>query len=81
METIEEDAMSAWREIYRSVVFPWNCDQYGHMNVRWYAHHFDDAGFGLWSVIGCSHENCGRRVQDLARSIAKSASRSRWLPL
>ena len=46
--------MSAWREIYRSVVFPWNCDQYGHMNVLWYAHHFDDAGFSLWSVIGCS---------------------------
>ena len=46
--------MSEWSEIYRSMVFPWNCDQYGHMNVRWYAHHFDDAGFSLWSVVNCS---------------------------
>ena len=23
------------------------------MNVRWYAHFFDDAGFHLWSMIGC----------------------------
>ena len=29
--------MSEWRETYRSVVFPWNCDQYGpplSMNFR-----------------------------------------------
>jgi len=36
------------------VVFPWHCDQYGHMNSRWYPHFFDDAGFNLWSVVGCS---------------------------
>jgi acyl-CoA thioester hydrolase len=44
--------MAEWRETFRGVVFPWNCDHIGHMNVRWYAHHFDDAGFHLWSVIG-----------------------------
>ena len=48
--------MSEWREIYRSVVFPWNCDHYGHMNVRWYAHHFDDAGFHMWSLVGCAQK-------------------------
>ena len=36
-------------EIYRAVVFPWHCDHIGHMNVRWYAHHFDDAGFPVGS--------------------------------
>ncbi len=39
-------------ELGRSVVFPWHCDHFGHMNVRWYAHHFDDAGFHLWTVAG-----------------------------
>jgi len=42
----------AWKETGRGVVFPWHCDQFGHMNVRWYAHLFDDAAFGLWSVHG-----------------------------
>ena len=46
--------MSRSHEIYRGVVFPWQCDHIGHMNVRWYSHHFDDAGFHLWSVIGLS---------------------------
>lgn len=44
--------MGKWFETYRAVVFPWNCDHIGHMNVRWYAHHFDDAGFHLWSMAG-----------------------------
>jgi len=42
-------------ETHRAVVFPWLCDHIGHMNVRWYAHAFDDAGFHLWSQIGLSH--------------------------
>jgi acyl-CoA thioester hydrolase len=28
-----------------SVAHPWQCDQMGHMNVRFYASLFDDAGF------------------------------------
>lgn len=47
--------MSEWTETHRAVVHPWNCDVLGHMNVRWYAHLFDDAEFHLWSVIGLSH--------------------------
>ena len=41
-------------EVYRGVVFPWMCDHFGHMNVRWYAHHFDDGGFHLWTMAGVS---------------------------
>ena len=44
--------MAGWIETGRGVVFPWNCDFLGHMNVRWYAHFFDDAGWHLWSVVG-----------------------------
>ena len=47
--------MSEWTETHRAVVHPWNCDVLGHMNVRWYAHIFDDAEFHLWSIVGLSH--------------------------
>ena len=42
------------RELMRGVVHPWHHDQFGHMNVRWYAHFFDDAVFHLYPVFGIS---------------------------
>ena len=44
--------MSHWMETHRGVVLPCHCDQYGHFNVRWYAHAFDDATFHLWNRAG-----------------------------
>ena len=44
--------MADWTETNRGVVFPWQCDHYGHLNVRYYTHFFDDAGFQIWSLIG-----------------------------
>lgn len=41
-----------WFETHRGVVHPWMCDQFGHLNVRFYAHIFDDAGFALWPMVG-----------------------------
>ncbi|MGB0748188.1 MAG: acyl-CoA thioesterase [Magnetospiraceae bacterium] len=38
--------------LMRGVVHPWHHDHYGHMNVRWYAHFFDDAAYHLWPVFG-----------------------------
>jgi acyl-CoA thioester hydrolase len=43
-----------WREISRGVIHPWHHDQFGHMNVRWYAHFFDDAVFMLYPEFGMS---------------------------
>ena len=43
---------SDWFETYRSLVLPKHCDHYGHMNVRFYAQHFDDGGFQMWNLIG-----------------------------
>ena len=37
-------------EILRGVIHPWYCDAFGHMNVRWYSHFFDDAAFHLWPL-------------------------------
>ena len=41
-----------WWETYRGMVHPWHCDQFGHMNVRWYLHMFDDGAFHVWSRLG-----------------------------
>ena len=46
--------MSDWHETHRTVVHAWMCDHFGHMNVRFYAHLFDDAGFALWTRVGAS---------------------------
>jgi acyl-CoA thioester hydrolase len=64
--------MADWMETHRAVVFPWNCDHMGHLNVRWYAHFFDDAGFHLWSRIGVSHATLAKR--GLATVIAKNTT-------
>jgi acyl-CoA thioester hydrolase len=52
--------MSKPIEILRGVVHPWYCDAFGHMNVRWYSHFFDDASFHLWSLYWGSH----KKMQD-----------------
>lgn len=41
-----------WFETHHAVVHPWMCDRFGHLNVRFYAHIFDDAGFALWPLCG-----------------------------
>ena len=35
-----------------SVVYPWQCDQMGHMNVMWYTGKFDEATWHLLARIG-----------------------------
>ena len=42
--------MSEPIEITRGVVHSWYCDNFGHMNVRWYGHFFDDAAYHLWPL-------------------------------
>lgn len=45
-------SQAEWFETHRSVVFPWRCDHLGHMNARWYLHHFDESGFHFFSKLG-----------------------------
>ena len=56
--------MNKWYETIRGVVFPWNCDHYGHMNARWYVHHFDDASIHIWTLAGCPHSRTRSRGVD-----------------
>jgi|TARA_Y100000294_G_scaffold176550_1_gene199249 acyl-CoA thioester hydrolase len=41
-------SMSDWMETNRGVVLPQHCDHYGHMNVRYYGHFFDEGGYHMW---------------------------------
>jgi acyl-CoA thioester hydrolase len=36
----------------RGVVYPWQCDHMGHMNVMWYTGKFDEATWQLFGYIG-----------------------------
>jgi acyl-CoA thioester hydrolase len=37
---------------YRGTVYPWHCDQVGHMNVMWYVGKFDEATWSLFHEVG-----------------------------
>jgi acyl-CoA thioester hydrolase len=37
---------------HRGVIYPWQCDQMGHMNVMWYSGKFDEGTWNLFNVIG-----------------------------
>lgn len=65
--------MEQWKESHRSLVFPWNCDNYGHMNVRFYFDHFDDSSFHSWSALGLSKESLRHTHLDAvtARNVVK----------
>lgn len=82
--------MTGWYETHRTVVHAWMCDHFGHLNVRYYAHFFDDAAFALWPMSGVTRalfERCGlhtvvaRTETDLRRELLPGQVvfvRSRW---
>jgi acyl-CoA thioester hydrolase len=37
---------------YRGAVYPWHCDQMGHMNVMWYVGKFDEATWNFFTRVG-----------------------------
>jgi acyl-CoA thioester hydrolase len=37
---------------YRGTVYPWQCDQMGHMNVMYYVGKFDEATWQMFAGIG-----------------------------
>ena len=37
---------------YRGVVYPWQCDHMGHMNVAFYVSKFDEATWQLFGTLG-----------------------------
>ena len=70
-------------DIYRATVMPAQCDHYGHMNVRYYAWHFDEAGFQIWTCAGVRqaemrerdiHVVVARTTTDFRREMVVSTS-------
>jgi acyl-CoA thioester hydrolase len=43
-------------ETYRGVVYPWQCDHMGHMNVQYYAAKFDEATWQLFGAVSMTPE-------------------------
>jgi len=37
---------------HRGVVYPWQCDHMGHMNVMWYVGKFDEATWNFFATVG-----------------------------
>jgi acyl-CoA thioester hydrolase len=37
---------------YRGVVYPWQCDHNGHMNITFYVEKFDEANWSLLARVG-----------------------------
>jgi len=50
--TLQDEKIEAKFLIGGGVVHPWHIDQFGHMNVRWYSHFFDDAAFQFLNKLG-----------------------------
>jgi acyl-CoA thioester hydrolase len=44
--------MPEFVETHRGVVYPWLCDQLGHMNVKHYVGMFDEGAFHLLTMCG-----------------------------
>ncbi len=45
---------------YQGVIYPWQCDHMGHMNVMYYVGKFDEATWSSFSAIGL----LGRKMRD-----------------
>ncbi len=57
---------------YKGAVYPWHCDQMGHMNVMWYVGKFDEATWALVGRIGLTPEflrNGGRGMAAVEQRI------------
>ena len=44
--------MIEWPVVYRGYVSPWDCDEMGHMNVRFYVAKAMEAVAGLAAALG-----------------------------
>src|SRR5215468_8314342 len=51
---------------YRGIIYPWQCDHMGHMNVMWYTGKFDEASWVLLAHLGLTQS----RLQDAHRAMA-----------
>jgi acyl-CoA thioester hydrolase len=53
-------------ETYRGVVYPWQCDHMGHMNVMWYVGKFDEATWVFFDRIGLTRDFLAANARGMA---------------
>ncbi|MEQ8696740.1 MAG: thioesterase family protein [Bauldia litoralis] len=58
--------MTAGLVTYRGVVYPWQCDQVGHLNVMWYVGKFDEATWNLFADMGMTASYFRERNRGMA---------------
>lgn len=51
---------------YRGVVYPWQCDHMGHMNVTWYTGKFDEATWNFFALLGITPTYIREQKQGIA---------------
>jgi acyl-CoA thioester hydrolase len=51
---------------YRGIVYPWQCDHVGHMNVMWYVSKFDEATWQLLATVGITPSYLRRHGRAMA---------------
>ena len=51
---------------YCGIVYPWQCDHMGHMNVQWYVEKFDQATWRLLAQLGLSGSRLRREGLGMA---------------
>ncbi|WP_339831120.1 thioesterase family protein [uncultured Parvibaculum sp.] len=62
-------------EIYRGAVMPWECDDFGHMNSRFYMARFSDGAGHLWQALGMDK----RQMQEKRRGTVVLEMRLNYL--
>ena len=51
---------------YRGIVYPWQCDHMGHMNVMWYTGKFDEASWSMLARLGLTQERLSASHRGMA---------------
>ena len=51
---------------YRGMVYPWQCDHVGHMNVMWYTGKFDEASWQMLARLGLTRSYMRERNSMMA---------------
>ena len=53
-------------ETYRGVVYPYQLDHMGHMNVQWYTSKFDEGTWHLFALAGLTSDYFGENNRGMA---------------
>jgi acyl-CoA thioester hydrolase len=65
---------------HRGVVFPWQCDHMGHLNVMHYASKFDEATWQMFAAIGLTPSYLRQNSLAIAAVRQETAYRRELLP-